>query len=103
MQTRDKDHGGRALQLYVGRRAAHELRQLVAHDLGHHLPGLHGRQHVLTHRLLLYLVGESLGDLVVYVGIDQRAAYLFQRLGDIDFGDAAFAFQYFERSFKFVG
>ena len=102
LQTGDQDDGRSAFQADVGGRAAHELRQLVAHDLGHHLPRLDSRQHVLTQRFLLHLVGERLGDLVVDVGVDQRAADLFERLGDVDLCDAAFAFEDLERPFEFI-
>ena len=102
LQTGDQDDGRSAFQADVGGRAAHELRQLVAHDLGHHLPRLDSRQHVLTQRFLLHLVGERLGDLVVDVGVDQRTADLFERLGDVDLCDAAFAFEDLERPFEFI-
>jgi len=102
LQTGDQDDGRSAFQADVGGRAAHELRQLVAHDLGHHLPRLDSRQHVLPQRFLLHLVGERLGDLVVDVGVDQRAADLFERLGDVDLCDAAFAFEDLERPFEFI-
>ena len=102
LQTRDQDYGRRALQPDVRGRAAHQLSQLVAHDLGHHLPRFDGFEHVLAQRLLFHLVGEALGDLIVDIGVDQRAANLFERLRDVDFGDAALALEDFERPFEFV-
>ena len=102
LQTRDQDHGRRALQPDVRGRAAHQLSQLVAHDLGHHLPRFDGFEHVLAQRLLFHLVGEALGDLIVDIGVDQRAANLFECLRDVDFGDAALALEDFERPFEFV-
>ena len=54
-------------------------------------------------RLLLHLVGEGLGDLVIDVGVDERAADLLERLRDVDLRDAALALEYFERPFEFVG
>ena len=103
LQTGDQHHGGRAFEFDVGCRATHELSQLVAHDLGHHLTRLDGLQHILTQRLLLYLVGKVLGYLVVNVGINQRATNLFQGLGDVDFGNTALTLQDFKRPFEFIG
>src|SRR5699024_4627315 len=67
-----------AVEVDVRSRAAHEQGQFVADDFGHHLPRFDGRQHVGAEGLLLYLVGEGLGDLVVYVGVDECAAYLLE-------------------------
>ena len=103
LQTRDEDHGGGAFQPDVGGRAAHQGRQFVAHDLGHHLTRLDGFQHVLSECFGLHFVGESLGYLVVDVGVDQRAADLLEGLRDVDFRDAAFALEEFERPFEFIG
>ena len=103
LQTRDEHHGGRAVQTDVGGRAAHERGQFVAHDLGHHLPGLDRAQHVLPQGLLLHLIGERLGYLVIDVGVDQRTADLLERLGDVDFGNAAFALEEPERPFELIG
>ncbi len=100
LQTGDQHHGGRAFELDVGCRATHELSQLVAHDLGHHLTRLDGLQHILTHCLLLYLGGKVLGYLIVYVGIEQCLAYILQRFRYIDFGDFAFTFQNLKRPFQ---
>ena len=103
LKTGDEYHGRRTLEPDVGGRAAHELRQLVADNLGHHLPRLHRLEHILSQRLLLHLVGEVFGDLIVDVGVDERTANLLERLGDVDFGDAAFALENLERPFEFVG
>ena len=103
LETGDENDGRRPFEADVRGRAAHELGQLVAHDLGEHLPGFHGLQHVLTQRLLLHRVGEGLGYLVIDVGVDERPADLLERLGDVDLGDAPFALEYLERPFEFVG
>ena len=103
LETGDENDGRRPFEADVRGRAAHELGQLVAHDLGEHLSGFHGFQHVLTQRLLLHRVGEGLGHLVVDVGVDERPADLLERLGDVDLGDAPFALEYLERPFEFVG
>lgn len=96
LQTRDQDHGRVALQPDVCGRAAHQFGQLVAYDLGHHLPGLHRLEHVLPQRLLLHLVGERFCDLVVDVGVDQRTADLLERFRYVDLGDAPLALEDFE-------
>ena len=103
LQTGDQDDRRRALQLDVGRRAAHELCQLVADDLGNHLSRLDGLEHVLSQGLLLHLVGEGFGYLVIDVGVDQRPADLLEGFGDVDFGDAAFALDQLEGPFEFIG
>ena len=102
LQTRDQNHRRRALQPDVRGRAAHQFGQLVADDLGHHLSRLDGFEHVLAQGFLLHFVGEGLGNLVVDVGVDQRAADLLERLRDVDLGDAPLAFENFERPFEFI-
>ena len=102
LQTRDQNHRRRALQPDVRGRAAHQFGQLVADDLGHHLSRLDGFEHVLAQGFLLHFVGKGLGDLVVDVGVDQRAADLLERLRDVDLGDAPLAFENFERPFEFI-
>ena len=87
----------------VGRRAAHERRQFVADDLGHHLSRLDGGQDILAQGFLFDGIGEGLGDPVVDVGVDQCAADLLQRLGDVDLGDAPLALQNLEGAFQFIG
>ena len=62
------------------------------HDLHHQLLWLDGVDHVLTEGLCLYGIGECLGDLIVYVGVEQCAAHILKGLGDIYFGDFAFTF-----------
>ena len=84
-------------------RTAHEQGKFVTDYLGHHLPRLDGGQHVGAEGLLLYLVGEGLGYLIVHVGVDERAAYLLERFGNVDFGNPSFALQYLERPLQPVG
>ena len=42
----------------------------------------------------LHVVRETLGHFVVDIRIEQRAAHVFQRLGDINLGDFSLTFQY---------
>ena len=70
------------------------------HDFHHELAGLHACEHVLAQGLLLDGVGELLGYFIVDVGVEQGAAHVFEGFGHVDFGDAAFTFQYFERPFE---
>ena len=72
------------------------MRQFVVDDLHHHLLGLHGSEHVLAEGFLLHRFGELFGNLIVDVGIEQRAAHVFQCLGDVYLSDFAFALQYLE-------
>ena len=92
-----------AFQLEFRGLTAHKLGQLVVHDLHQQLARLHCRKHVLAQRLGLDAVRESLGHLVVDVGVEQGAPNVFQGFGDVDFGDAAFTFKDLERPFKSLG
>jgi uncharacterized protein YabN with tetrapyrrole methylase and pyrophosphatase domain len=47
----------------------------------------------LTHRLLLDRIGEVLGYFEIDVGIQKCSSHLFQRLGHIDFRNAAVPFE----------
>ena len=100
LQTRHQNDGGRAFGVDFDMFAAHELRQLVVYDFHHHLVGLHGEQHILTECFGFHLVGKGLGDLVVHIGIEQCLAHLFERFGNIYFGNFSLTFQYFERPFE---
>ena len=82
--------------------ATHECSQLVVHNLNHQLPRLNGRKNVHAQCLLLYRIGESLGHLIVHVGIEQGSAHVFKGFGHVDFGDFPFTFNYFKRPFKSV-
>ncbi len=97
LQTGYEYDGWVALHLYIGRGAAHETCQFVAHYFGHHLAGLDALQYVGAESLGLYLVGERFGYLVVDVGVDEGATYLFERFGYVDLRDASFALEYLER------
>ena len=70
------------------------------HNLHHQLAGLHGGQHVHTYRLLLHGVSKVFGNLVVDVGIEQRAAHVFQRFSYVNLGDFPLTLQYLERPFQ---
>ena len=82
------------------RLATHEIGQFVMDDLHHHLLGLHGRQHILPHRLFLDFVAEILRHAEAHVGVQQGAADVFQRCGDVDFGDLSLAPQDLEGPFQ---
>ena len=92
LKARHKNDGGTALDVDLGSTASHQDGQFIVHDLHHHLLRLHGVEHILPHRLLLDGLGELFGGLIVYVGIQQRAAYLFQGLGHVDLGNLALPF-----------
>ena len=101
LQTGDQDDRRRALQLDVGRRAAHELCQLVADDLGNHLSRLDGLEHVLSQGLLLHLVGEGFGYLVIASASISARRISLRVSATVDFGDAAFALDQLEGPFEF--
>ena len=102
LQTRHQDDGRAVLQLQLHGLAAHQLGQLVVHNLHHQLAGLHGSEHVHTHRLLLHGIRERLCHLVVHVGIKQCTTHVFQGFSYVDLGDLSLTFQYLERSLKSV-
>ena len=85
-----------ALELHIHRVAAHELSQLVVHDLYHPLLGLHGGEHILPQCLLLHGIGEGLGHLVIDIGVQQCATHVFQCLGNVNLGYLALALQNLE-------
>ena len=89
-----------AFEVHVGCLAAHEFCQFVVHDFHHQLLWFDGGQYVLSECFLLDGIGEGFCNLVVYVGIEQGATYVFQCFGDIDFCNLSFAFQYLERPFE---
>ena len=88
LKTCDKHNSRVALKFDVGSCATHQRRQLIADNLGHHLTGLNRVKHILTHRLLLYIICKVLGYLVVDIGIDKCTTNLLKGLCNIDFGDA---------------
>lgn len=84
---------------HLSRCAAHQLSQFVMYNLNQQLSRLYGRQNLLTHGFFLYTVGETFGDLIVNVGIEQRTSYFLKRFRYIDFGNFTFTLQYFKRAF----
>ena len=64
-----------------------EENQFVVDELDELLARRHGREHVRVQRLFLDAVGELAGNLVVDVGIEERAADLPHRLRDVEIGD----------------
>ena len=70
-------------------------------DLYHQLLRFDGVDYILTESLLLYGVGECFCDFIVYVGIKQGAANVFQRFSHIYFCYLALTFKYLETAFEF--
>ena len=100
IEAGDEDDRGAALDVDILRLAAHEGGQFVVDDLDHHLLRLHGRQHVLAHRLVLDRVAELLGHLVAHIGVQEGLPDVLDGFGDVDFGDFPLTFQYLERPFQ---
>ena len=94
LQTAHQDDGGLVGQFDANGFATHELSQLVVDNLHHELAWLDGGQHVHAQCFALHVVRETLGHFVVDIRIEQRAAHVLQRLGDIDLGDFSLTFQY---------
>ena len=97
VQTRDQHDAGIPLHVDILRLRAHELRELVVHDLDHHLLRLHRRQHVRADGLVLHAVAEVLRHLVAHVRVQQRLADVLDGLRHIDLGDLPFTLQDLER------
>ena len=93
LQTGNQHNGRVAFQLDVGHGAAHQCRQLIAYDLGHHLTRLDGLENILSQCFGLHLVSETLGNLIIDIGIDQRTPNLFEAFGYIDLGDTTLALE----------
>ena len=100
LQPRHQYYGGRTFQIQLRVLVAHQSRQLVVDYLHHQFVGLDSRKHVHSQGFVFYLVGECLCSLVVYVGVEQCFAYVFEGLGYIDFRYLALSFEYFERPFE---
>ena len=96
LQTGHQYHGRLALDVQRRGVATHQGGKLVVNYLHHQLLGLQLVDHVLTQGLLLHGVGEGLGHLIVDVGVQQRAAHILQRLGDVDLRDSSFSLKYLE-------
>ena len=69
------------------------------YDLHHQLAWADGIDYLLPIALSLILSVNSLG-FIVHVGIDQSAAYIFYRIGNIQVVDAGFALQVLKRRFE---
>ncbi len=70
------------------------------HNLHHQLAGLDGRQHIHAQCLLLHGVCEVLGNFIVDVGVEECAAHVLQRLGNVDLSNLSLALQNLERAFQ---
>ena len=92
-----EDDGRSMLQTEVGSFSTHQRGQFVVHNLDHELRRLHGGEHVLSECFLLDGVGETLGHFVVDVSVKEGTPHVFEGFGHVDFGDAAFTFEDFER------
>ncbi len=73
--------------------AAHEQGQLIVNDFDHELARRNGREHVAAHSLILNLIGYFFGNLIVNVGIDQRAANFLDGRRNVDFRNRALPFK----------
>ena len=97
VQTRDQHDAGIPFHVDILRLRAHEVRELVVHDLDHHLLRLHRRQYVRADGLVLHAVAEVLRHLVAHVRVQQRLADVLDGLRHIDLGDLPFTLQDLER------
>ena len=93
LQTGHEDDCGVAFEVYLGGLAAHEGCQFVVCDLDHELSGTNGCHDVHTECFLLDLVGKLLGGLVVDIGLEEGFTDIFDRFGNIDFGDTTLTFE----------
>ena len=77
--------------------------QLVIDDLDDHLAGRDGAHHLLADRLRFYAVDEVAHDVERDIGLEQRAAHLAHRLGDVGLAQRALAGELVEDGVKPLG
>jgi hypothetical protein len=104
LQACHQDHGGAwPSEGQLAARAAHQLGQLVGHDLHDLLARVERLEHVLAERPLLYRRGELLDDLEVHVRLEQREAHLAHRLVHVVLGQLAARADVAEGALEAVG
>ena len=72
------------------------------HNLHHQLLRLDGIDYVLSESLGFHRIGESLGNLIVDIGIKKGATNILKGLGDIYLCDFTLAFEYLETPFELL-
>ncbi len=102
LQTRHKDDCGFAFDTQGSLLSAHEGGELIVNDFHHELSRLDGVDYILAESLLFYGIGKRLGNLIVDVGVDKRTTNVFKGFGNVDFGDAALAFEELEAALKSI-
>ena len=98
LQAAEHDDGRPVLgEADIGVGRPHQGDQLVVNDLDDLLAGVEGAEDSRSERFFRDLGDEVVGDGVVDVGVEQRAADLDHRLADVGLGDAATATELLER------
>ena len=69
--------------------SAHQLDQLILHDLNHQLAGANGIDHLFAQSFFLYRIGKFFGYFIVHIRIHQRTADFLYSSCNIQFGDPA--------------
>ena len=91
LQAGDKHHRGLPLDVDIHRLRAHQLGQLLVHNLHHQLARFDALYHIATHSLRFHLVGKLLGDGITHIGVQQGLAHLLDGLRHIDIGNRPLA------------
>ena len=102
LQAAHEDDGRMAFKFQRCFLAAHQFGQFIMHQFYHQLTWFYSSQHIHTERLLLYLVGKFLGNLIIDVGVKECAAHILHGLGHVNLRYLTFTLQDFERAFQSI-
>ena len=103
MQTDEQvDSGGLLGELELGLAAAKKLYQFIPDHLDNLLARGQGLHHLLAQSALLHPLNELLGDLEVYIGIQERVPDLPGRCINMALGDTPLAAQISEDFLQLV-
>ena len=104
LQAGHQHHGGGHGVLGQGRIAtAHDLHQLLMHQLDELLVGAHSPHHLGAHGPAAHLLDKILDNAEADIGLQQGAAHLLQGALHVGFGDGGLPPQALNRIFKTLG
>ena len=92
LKTRHEDDRRGSFEIYVGVLSSHQQSQFIMNQLDHHLARLDSVKDIHPKCLVLYRISESFGNLIIYVGIQQCLANIFQCFCNIDLGNSTLTF-----------
>ena len=94
IETCHHDDGRTSLELEFLRLATHKKSKFIVNQFHHQLAWFNGSKHIHAQCLLLYGVGEALGNFVVDIGIEQGATNVLESFGYVDLCYFAFTLEY---------